>query len=707
MTEPMTARADGGAGESTEIHLTPVFASHAAPTDDRERRLFRSLDMDNDHQVPKSDLESALSSIGLRPEDRRLRESMGALEDFVHRAKADEEVPPEPEIPEDQFCRAIRSNISLIERALQGHLVIPDFASFCRDIEHIHAQTRANRAGAAADYIPQLDLGEPEVDQFGVALCSIDGQRFSVGDADVFFPVESACKPVNYCLALEECGEELVHRHIGHEPSGASFNELTLDKRNRPHNPMINAGAIMSSSLIQGAANRATTVGGPNDIRARGRSGSRFDFVMDRWRALCGGEKPRFSTAVYLSERETADRNFALAYYMREKSAFPDEVELHDVLDFYFQSCSIEVTADMMAVVAATLANGGICPVSGQRIFETRTVQNCLSMMSACGMYDFSGEFAFEIGLPAKSGVSGVIMTVIPNVMGICTWSPRLDAHGNSVRGIEFHRRLVDRFNFHNYDVLTGSSSKKDPRVSELEAKAITVNELIWAASKGDLGAMQDRILRGADVMCVDYDLRTPLHLAAAEDQVDVVQFYIDRVRGGVARAELSPVDRWGGTPLDDAYRHGCTRIIRLLELAGAIRGRPSVATNVPVADFDTAAMGESHKVAEMIWAASLGDLIGIKRLVAQGVPLETADYDRRTPLHLAAAEGRLPVVEYFIAHGAKTSSRDRWGNTPLDEAIRHDQDDVASLLRRHGARSQETIAGQEAGEPRPRAAAG
>jgi len=412
---------------------------------------------------------------------------MAALDAFL---AAHEE--PEKPIPQDNFCKAIRQNILLIERALQGQMVIPDFTEFCTEIDRIHAVTREERSGKAADYIPQLDLKEPEVDQYGVALCTIDGQRYSAGDAQVFFPVESTCKPVNYCLALEEHGEEAVHAVIGHEPSGASFNELALDKHNRPHNPMINAGAIMSCALIKLRDKRQRTRQSTlSDVNARGWAGMRFDYVMDRWQALCGGEKPRFSTPVYLSERQTADRNFALAYYMREKQAFPEDVDLHDVLEFYFQSCSIELTAEMMSVVAATLANGGICPLTGMRVFKTETVQNCLTLMSSCGMYDFSGEFAFTIGLPAKSGVSGAIMIVIPNVMGICTWSPRLDAHGNSVRGIRFCRQLVETFSFHNYDSLTGSSRKRDPRTSRTRLQTMKVNELIWAASKGDLGAIQ------------------------------------------------------------------------------------------------------------------------------------------------------------------------------------------------------------------------
>ena len=682
---------DRSEGNGSPMKVAPLdgtdrSASPASPPtmiDLREERLFRSLDIDNDRQVLRRDLEARLAQAGLRTNDVRLHDSMTALYALSREEEAAIRERLERPIPRDGFCQAIRHNILLIERALQGNLIIPDFASFCEEFDRIHAITNENRDGAAADYIPQLNLKEPALDQWGAAVCTIDGQRHSVGDADVFFPVESMCKPVSYCLALEEHGPDVVHSYIGHEPSGGSFNELALNKENRPHNPMINAGAILSSALIKlGSKQHLIEAMAMTEMDARGWAGSRFDYVMERWQALCGGEKPRFSTSVYLSERETADRNFAIAYHMREKGAFPHAVDLGDVLDLYFQSCSIELTAEMMAVVAGTLANGGICPSTGERVFATQTVQHCLSLMSSCGMYDYSGEFAFAIGLPAKSGVSGGILIVIPNVMGICVWSPRLDQHGNSVRGLELCRLLVDRFNFHNFDMLAGASGKTDPRISRTRLLASGVNELIWAASKGDLGAIHHQLLRGAKLSCADYDRRTPLHLAAAENQIDVVNFFIAEKRRASETVDLNPPDRWGGTPLDDAYLHGNEAIIELLESAGCVRGT----TNSPM-DGDLRAVSpndqtESYRAAELIWAASEGDLTAVCRLVAQGMPLDISDYDLRTPLHLAAAEGHLTVVDYFIAQQAMTGLRDRWGHTPLDDAIRHGHKEVADRIR-------------------------
>ena len=215
--------------------------------------------------------------------------------------------------------------------------------------------------------------------------------------------------------------------------------------------------------------------------------------------------------------------------------------------------------------VAATLANAGICPTTGERVLEPDTVQKCLSLMYSCGMYEFSGEWAFTVGLPAKSGVSGVVMIVVPNVLGLCVWSPRLDAQGNSVRGVEFARELVRVFNFHYYDNLVGGlHGKQDPRIPRNRQQRNVLVDLCWAASEGDLDGLRRLVLQGAEIDAADYDGRTALHLAASEGRDEIVSFLLEQ---GVNPA---PIDRWGGTPLDDARRERHERVARLLESAGA-----------------------------------------------------------------------------------------------------------------------------------------
>lgn len=324
---------------------------------------------------------------------------------------------------------------------------IQDFSAFAATVEDIYNETLKNEGGALASYIPQLANVNP--DQFAVSICTVDGERLDFGDHNALFCLQSVSKPVTYAMALELVGADKVHQHVGREPSGKAFNEITLNHQAKPHNPMINAGAMMCTALIK-----------PQESMAK-----RFDYIRQTWQRLSAGARIGYDNSVYLSEKETGDRNYALAHFMREVGAFPQNTKLKEVLDLYFQCCALEMSAHDLATVAASFADGGICPVTEEEVFSSETVKNTLSLMLSCGMYDFSGEFAFTVGLPAKSGVSGAIMVVIPNVMGIALWSPRIDKVGNSVRGLEFCQRLIEKYKFHHFDsLLRNDNDKIDPR---------------------------------------------------------------------------------------------------------------------------------------------------------------------------------------------------------------------------------------------------
>ncbi len=471
-------------------------------------------------EVPRQLVLDSFSASGILEDDPRARSLFKAI-----RAA-------EPQLSQEQFLALHSVSPALFEQVLAGQMAIPQFTEFSQQIDHIFERVSGNKAGQLANYIPQLERVDPE--KFAASVCSVDGQRYSLGDSDDFFCVQSCSKPITYCLALEEQGEEVLHRYVGTEPSGKTFNELTLNAKGLPHNPMINAGAIMCGALIK------------NDADAS----DRFDYVMSKWKECAGNMKIGFDNAVYLSERQTADRNFALAYFMREKKAYPADVNLLDVLEFYFQCCSIEITTKAMAVIASTLANGGNCPLTGAQVFRPDHVKNCLSLMSSCGMYDFSGEFAFRIGIPAKSGVSGAIMLVVPNVVGMAVWSPRLDELGNSVRGVDFCRQLAARFKFHTFDSTTGLTDDRiDPRRNLYELRLGGANAFCWAAAEGDVAEMRRLVARGVNANVGDYDGRTALHLAASEARLNALRYLVEL---GV---DLNCQDRWGNTPLDDAMR--------------------------------------------------------------------------------------------------------------------------------------------------------
>ena len=399
-----------------------------------------------------------------------------------------------------------------------------------------------------ASYIPQLERVDP--DQYGISICTVDGQRYNIGDTKVDFTVQSCCKPINYGIALEELGEEEVHKYVGREPSGQSFNELTLNREGKPHNPLINSGAIMTASLIRNKSNPA----------------DRFDNIINIWSRLSGGiHKIGFNNSVYLSEKSTADRNYALAHFMKEtneikKIGFPENTKLEETMELYFQCCSIEVTTEIMSIVAATLANGGINPFTNEKIWSPSTVKNILSMMLMCGMYDYSGEYAFKIGIPSKSGVAGSIMIVIPNVMGIVTWSPPLDSIGNSSKGIEFCKHFGETFNFHIFDNLS-DDTKINPTIDSYSSnKHNEFSELCLSAKQGDLEYLKKLFNLEVDMGQSDYDGRTALHLAVCENHIEIVKFLLN-----VGKVKKDPKDRWNKTPYDEAIKLNHTEIITLL----------------------------------------------------------------------------------------------------------------------------------------------
>ncbi|XP_029630152.1 glutaminase kidney isoform, mitochondrial isoform X3 [Salmo trutta] len=419
--------------------------------------------------------------------------------------------------------------------------------------------------GCVSVYCGWTEVGTTVLTSGGLSLCTVDGQRHSVGESKQPFCLQSCVKPLEYAVAIHEAGTEKVHRYVGMEPSGLKFNKLYLDEEDKPHNPMVNAGAIVISSLIKPGSNKA----------------EKFDYVMDFIKKMAGQEYVGFSNATFQSEKETGDRNFAIGYYLKEKKCFPRGAEMIDALDFYFQLCSIEVTCESGSVMAATLAHGGICPITGERVLSAEAVRNTLSLMHSCGMYDFSGQMAFHVGLPAKSGVSGAVLLVVPNVMGVMCWSPPLDKVGNSVRGIHFCQELVSSFNFHNYDNLRHFVKKQDPRRQDGDDRNKSVVNLMFAAYSGDVSALRRFALSSMDMELKDYDSRTALHVAAAEGHVDVVRFLTDTCK-------VNPFvkDRWSSIPLDDALQFGHGAVVNVLQeyqVACQEQDRLPVAEIIPI----------------------------------------------------------------------------------------------------------------------------
>ena len=304
-------------------------------------------------------------------------------------------------------------------------------------LDELHMRCRPEAVGkvdryyrSGRGYYPQSEAGT-ELDLFAISIATVDGRLYEVGDAAVAFPLHSISKVFAYGMALEDHGPDHVLERVGVEPSGDAFDALRFDRRHgRPFNPMVNAGALVTSSLLEGD--------GPAE---------QFDRALATLRTYAGREDLDVDAGTLRAEVATADGNRGLAYLMRSLGMLQGDVE--SVLRLYLQQCSVTVTSGDLAMMAATLANGGVNPVTTRRALPRTRVRDVLSVMYTCGMYDYAGHWAFDVGVPAKSSVSGGILAVIPGKMGIGVFSPGLDIHGNSVRGVQVCAELSDRLGVH------------------------------------------------------------------------------------------------------------------------------------------------------------------------------------------------------------------------------------------------------------------
>ncbi len=373
-------------------------------------------------------------------------------------------------------------------------------------LRHLHDKFARLEDGQVATYIPQLGQARPG--WFGIAVATVDGQVYEVGDSRQEFTIQSISKPLVYGLALESAGLKTVLTKVGVEPSGEAFNSISLDPRTgRPLNPMINAGAIATSGLVPGAT--------PGERQA----------ALLRLFGEFAGRELSVDESVYRSERDTGHRNRAIAHLLRNFGILTGDPE--EPLDLYFRQCSISVTCRDLAVMAATLASGGVNPVTRRRVLQPQNTGRLLSVMSSCGMYDYAGEWIYNVGMPAKSGVAGGILAVLPGQLGIGVFSPPLDAKGNSVRGIRVCNDLSNDFGLHLFNT---------PRVVTPALRSVQ--------TAAEIRSKRVRLQSELDV------LRTHGH---------AVRLY--QLRGRLIFASLEPVMR---TVLREAS--GCTHLI--LDLA-------------------------------------------------------------------------------------------------------------------------------------------
>ncbi|GAT05319.1 glutaminase A [Mycolicibacterium fortuitum] len=376
-------------------------------------------------------------------------------------------------------------------------------------LDRIRAEQIELHDGALASYIPELSTVDPE--SFGLSLSTSDGYVYESGDTAVEFTIQSISKPFTYALALELIGQDAVDAKIGVEPSGEAFNEISVDNVTKtPKNAMINAGAIAAVSLVPGAG-----------------ADERFDRILEFYSA-CAGRRLHVDMDVYGSEKATGNRNRAIAYMLASFGVLDGDPD--EVLDVYFRQCSVRVTSTDLARMATTLARGGCNPMTGRRVSGAKVVRRTLSVMVTCGMYDATGDWVSAVGMPAKSGVGGGIVAVLPGQLGIGVYSPRLDARGNSVRGVEVCRNLSSQLGLHFLSV-TRESSSTLRAVFEV-SPGVRVYEV-----HGDLlFAGAEQVLRTAERDRDSYDVAV-LDVTRVDDINDAARAMLTGMRANLAAA--------------------------------------------------------------------------------------------------------------------------------------------------------------------------
>jgi len=347
-------------------------------------------------------------------------------------------------------------------------------------LEELYLKLQHCRDGTVASYIPQLSRVNPDL--FGITIATVDGHVYQVGDSQQKFTIQSISKAFVYGLALEDNGLEKVAERVDVEPSGESFNSFSVEANTgRPLNPMINAGAIATTAMVKGD--------NPEE---------KIRHILECF-VRYAGHKLNIDEDVFQSERETGDRNRAIAYLLSSFNIIDKPPEAN--LDVYFQQCSINVTCRDLAVMGACLANNGVNPVTGVRTLKNEYVAKVLSVMGTCGMYDYSGNWVYTVGMPAKSGVAGGIVAVLPGQLGLAVYSPRLDERGNSVLGIKVCEKISADFSLHLYHSVRATTasvirrsyqgsqvrSKKLRRQSEVECLEVSGREVRVFQLQGDL----------------------------------------------------------------------------------------------------------------------------------------------------------------------------------------------------------------------------
>ncbi|XP_029909427.1 glutaminase liver isoform, mitochondrial [Myripristis murdjan] len=512
----------------------PWFPHQQSPSKRRAAAdvLFDSFASDG--RININQFFEAVWSSGLHRSDPRLREC------FFHLRKLQD---AEGTVDRTSFHRCITGFVSLILKALQGRFVIPDFSTFTEETQKLFSRCRQLSS------VQEKEKEGVDSAKWGVSICTVDGQRLSLGDCAGSLVLGEVSWPLVYGVAVDLLGSDFVHRYVGMEEFSKYDSPFSLTKTGIPHSPLTETGAIVTTSLLQLAG------------RLCAEEEEKYDSVLNVIRRLCNKEHANLNCTSYQSSRKASVRLHALSFYLQEKKCFPEKADINAALDLMLQCSSTEVTCESGAAMAASLANGGLCPLSGDQVLSPVAVRSMLSMMQVAGMKDYSTAFHYKTSIPAMSSSHGALLAVVPGVLGLMAFSPELDASGNPWRAVHFCQELISTFQLHSFDIRTPFRQVLAYRQWKAESEGYQIMNVLLAAFKGDIQSLRRYFLSGVDVNAVDYDGRSALHVAAAEGHTEVIRFLLENAGGNPALK-----DRWGSSPLNEARRHNQEAAVQLLQ---------------------------------------------------------------------------------------------------------------------------------------------